>query len=80
MTEPVFITQGRAYARPESSRPTELDRIREESVLSFVATWEALHVVPAPGDPAMDRKGLQLIGRWAELEFQTAFLRRLATF
>lgn len=80
MQEPPFVSQGRAFARPESDRESEEDFIRHDSIMAFVAAWEAFHIPAGPDEMTMDRIMVQLIGRWGELEFQSAFLARLASF
>lgn len=80
MKEPMFVRQGRAFARPESDRETEEDANRHDSIMAFVAAWEAFHIPAGTDEMIMDRQMAQLIGRWGELEFQQAYLDRLANF
>lgn len=75
---PEFIRQGIEYARPDVERGAghEERNRREACILAFAAVWEALH---QPG-LITTRLEIELIGRWAETEIQTAYLRRLAEF
>lgn len=77
MSLPEFVRQGILFAAPESSRETELDRIRYESIMSFVATWEALNFT---GDDEIirSRREVESIGTYGRYYFQTAYLRLLA--
>lgn len=84
MTMPEFVRQGLAWASPESDRYTEAVRMREESIMSFVAAWEAFNIREQDdecGVPLIEEaaaREVQFIARWAEVEFQTSYLRRLA--
>lgn len=77
--EPEFVRQGVIWASPESERDTEAARMRYEAVMGFVAAWEALQLPDTPGE-IIDRRWAQLVGRWVEIEFQGAYLARLARF
>jgi hypothetical protein len=79
MTMPEFVRQGLEWARPESERDTEADRIRHDAVMSFVATWEALNI-DFPDNPIITRREVELIGSYGRFLYQTTELRRLSQF
>lgn len=75
MTIPEFVRDGLLFNAKVDLDP-EGRRMTEETILAFAATWEALQL---PGQ-ICTRQECQLIGRWPEIQFQSAFLNRLANF